>query len=422
MTDTLGEAQANYLRAKLQTFLSRNGEAAVRAGEREPSVIRPWGDETIEIPLSSENEELFEALNAVRLPPRFTAIWHEDTREFEVIFTVVEKGNPLLERGFEFRFRGSTFHCSFGLSSPRLRAIARRARPSGAPSSSDYRNLLPYYRFEHTLEAHPDADYVKNGKPVSFWIRGIDGYDDDRIGVLIRNLNFHMSFFDRHTPTIIIHEERAAANKVDDLHPTPNGYFPDILTGKDIDQHLLILWESAKGGDPFLRFIHYYQILEYAGFYHFRDKTRRDIERAIVAPDAVSRPDRVAQQILDVISTDRRRDEEKINEMIKECVDPSEMWDILRGSLSDFSESVTLDGGFTIPALVSASAGYEEFEQSWSERFLPALHRIRNALVHARESRQSTMIAPTTVNHTRLSPWLLPLSQTAARVMLYSRL
>ena len=98
-------------------------------------------------------------------------------------------------------------------------------------------------------------------------------------------------------------------------------------------RHLLILWESARRGDPFLRFIHYYQILEYAGFYHFRDKIRRDIERAIVAPDAVSRPDRVAQQILDVISTDRRRDDEKINEMIEECVDLHEMWDILDGSL-----------------------------------------------------------------------------------------
>ena len=94
--DTLGEAQANYLRAKLQAFLSRNPEAEVRTGEREPSVIGPWGEESVEIPLHSDDEELFEALNAVRLPPRFTAIWHEDTIEFEVIFTVLEKENHLL--------------------------------------------------------------------------------------------------------------------------------------------------------------------------------------------------------------------------------------------------------------------------------------------------------------------------------------
>ena len=418
--DPLGEAETNYLRAKLQAFLSRNPEADVRAGEHEPSVSRPWGEEAIEIPLRSDDEELFEALNAVRLPPRFTAIWHEDTRDFEVIYTVLNREHHLLERRFEFRYRGSCYRCSFGPSSPRLRAIARKSRPSGGLSGSDFRNLQPFSRFERVLEEHPDSDYVKNGRPTSFWLRGIDSYDDDRIGDLVRNLNFHMEYFDQHTPIILIHEESVASLKV--LHQPKLDSFPDSLSGKDIDQHLLILWASANGGDPFLRFIHYYQILEYAGFYHVRDKVRREVERAITAPDAVSRPDRVAQQMLDAISAEKRPDEAKINEMIDECVDPQEMWKILDGSLSDFAKDVELDGGFILPALVSASTGYEDFEQSWNKLFPAALHRVRNALVHARESRQSTMIAPTTANHARLAPWLLPLSQTAARVMLYSRL
>ena len=420
--DPLGEAEANYIRAKLQAFLSRNPEAEIKTGGREPTVSRPWGEEAIEIPLRSDDEELFEALNAVRLPPRFTAIWHEDTREFEVIFTVLGTDDHLLEREFEFRYRGSGYHCDFGSSSPRLRAIARNARPSGSVSRSDFRNLQPFYRFELLLQEHPDADYVKNRKPTSFWIRGIDGYDDDRIGDLIRNLNFHMAYFDRNTPKILIHEEPVARQEVNFLIQPDIEFFPESLYGKDIDQHLLILWASAQEGDPFLRFIHYYQILEYAGFYHVKDKIRREVERAIAAPDAVSRPDKVAQQILDAISADKRQDEAKINEMIEECVDPKEMWGILEGSLATFSEDIKLDGGYILPALVSASTAYEDFAQSWNKQFPPALHRVRNALVHARESRQSTMIAPTTANHARLSPWLLPLSQTAARVMLYSRL
>ena len=414
--DTLGEA--NDRRAKLQEFLSRNPEAAIKAGGREPSVSRPWGDESIEIPLHSDDEALFEALNAVRLPPRFTAIWHEDTSELEIIFTVLSKKNYLLGRKFEFRYRGSCYHCGFGPSSPRLRVIARKARPSGIAPQFDLRNLQPYYRFEHMLDEQPDASYVVNGTPVSFWIRGIDGYDDDYIGELARNLNFHMSYFDRHIPTILIHEESAGSDETDELHPAQVGYFPDTLSGQDIDQHLLILWESARRGDPFLRFIHYYQILEYAGFYHVKDKIRREVEQAIAAPDVVSRSEKVAQQILDAVSADRRTDEQKISAMIEECVDPQEMWELLAQSLGDFSKEVKLDGGFVLPALVSASTSYEDFEQSWNKKFATALHQVRNALVHARESRQSTMIAPTTANHARLSPWLLPLSRTAARVML----
>ena len=213
--NSLGEAQANSLRAELHAFLTRNPEADVRAGEPEPTVIRPWGEGAIEIPLRSDDEELFDALNAVRLPPRFTAIWHEDTREFEVIYTVLNKEAYLLERKFEFRYRGHSYHCSFEPASSRLMAIARKARPSARPSvdapRSDFRNLQPFHLFEHMLEEHPDVDYVTSGKPTSFWIRGIDSYDDDRIGDLVRNLNFHMSYFDRYTPNILIHEESVAS-------------------------------------------------------------------------------------------------------------------------------------------------------------------------------------------------------------------
>ena len=420
--DALDEAEANYLRAKLQMFLCRNPEAEIRVRAQEPSVSRLWGEEAIEIPLRSDDKELFDALNAVRLPPRFTAIWHDDISEFEVIYTVLTSDDQHLQRKFDFRYRGSCYHCGFGPASQRLRAIARRARPSGRASRTDFRNLQPFYRFEHILNEHPDADYAKNRNPTSFWIRGIDGYDDDRVGDLVRNLNFHMSYFDRHTPIILIHEEPFASHRVDDQHRPDIDSFPDSVSGQDIDQHLLILWASAERGDAFLRFIHYYQILEYAGFYYVKDQVRREVERAISAPDAMARPEKVAQQVLDAISEEKRTDEQKINAMIEECVDPQEMWDVLDGSLADFSKEVSLDGGFVLPALVSSSTGYEGFAQSWNRQFSTALHRVRNALVHARESRQSTTIAPTTANHGRLAPWLLPLSQTAARVMLYSRL
>jgi hypothetical protein len=258
--------------------------------------------------------------------------------------------------------------------------------------------------------------------PTSFWIRGIDNYDDDSIGDLVRTINFHMSYFDRSSPNILIHEESLEPRVMDDLDRTESDSFPETVSGKDIHQHVLVLWASARDGDPFLRFIQYYQILEYAGYYHVKEKIRRDVERAIVAPDATARPVRVAQQLLDAIAEDKRSDDQKISAMIDECVDPREMWEILRGSLADFSEEVELDGGFVLPALVSASIGFDEFERSWNKQFSQALHRVRNALVHARESRQSTMIAPTIANHARLSQWLLPLSETAARVMLYSRL
>ena len=100
-----------------------------------------------------------------------------------------------------------------------------------------------------------------------------------------------------------------------------------------------------------------------------------------------------------MLSPQRRGQEDvKINEMIEECVNTQEMWDILQGSLDALSQDVELDGGFILPALVIPSTSYEDFAKSWKQ-FPVALHRVRNALVHARETRQSTTIMPTTANH-----------------------
>ena len=404
--------EANVARANLQVFLTLNPEADIRTAGPEPLVCRLWGEDAIEVPIPSDDVELFEALNAVRLPPRFTAIWHEDTKEFEIIYTVLKSDDPILQRRFVFVFRERRYNCSFEASSSRLLTIARRARSSssGSRSLSYLRNLQFYYRFLQASKESPESDYVKGQRPTSFWIRGIDTYDDDEIEDLVRSLNFCMSYFDRQTPKIIINEEPVVPHRVRGIAPQRIDSFPDTVSGQDIDRHLLLLWENAHGGDPFLRFIHYYQILEYAGFYHVRSKVRREVERALVAPDTLSRPDKAALRIVNAISADRRPDNDKINAMIYECVDPEEMWEVLEGSLEEYSKDMVFDGGFTLPALVNANAGYEEFQQSWRQ-FPIQLHKVRNALVHARESRQSTTIAPTRANRARLFPWLLPLSE-----------
>lgn len=408
---------------RLQAFLTRNPEAEIRTAGLEPIVCRLWGEDDIEIPIPIEDVELFEALNAVRLPPRFTAIWHEDTKEFEVIYTVLTSNDPILQRRFVFLFRERRYNCSFEPSSTRLLTIAQRARSSSSRNRplSYLRNLQFYYRYLQTSKESPESDYVKEQRPTSFWIRGIDTYDDDQVEDLVRSLNFYMYYFDRRTPRILINEEPVRPRRFVSMHPQRIDPFPETLSGQDIDRHLLLLWETAHIGDPFLRFLHYYQILEYAGFYHVRSQVRREVERALVAPETLSRPDKAALRIVNAISADRRPDNDKINAMVYDCVDVEEMWEVLQGSLEDFSEDVVMDGGFRLPALVSANANYEEFRQSWKQ-FPIQLHKVRNALVHARESRQSTTIAPTPANRARLFPWLLPLSETAVRVMLYSRL
>ena len=417
----VNEAAADDLRTKLQPFLIRNPEAEVEARDERPVVVTPWGDDSIELRIESDGTELLNALNAVRLPPEFTAVWHEDNREFEVIYTATPFDNELLKRGFEFRFRDNTYTCSFGDASNRLLLIARAFRPLG-PTRTDYRNLHSFYMYLHSKDDHPESQIVRQGKPTSFWIRGIQEYNSSDLIDLVLNLNFYMGYFDRETPSILVHEP--TTTHPGHRHPDryPSGLFPKVVNARDINQHLLILWESASHGDPFLHFIHYYQILEYAAFYHIRDDVMQTIQRVLTAPETPTRPHLAAQQILEAMVADKTQDDAKINEVIRRSVSAEELWEEIDAARSAFSHEVTFDGGFTLSAMVTTESGTPDLAQLLRQAFPNALHRIRNALVHARESRQSTMIAPTRANHDRIVPWLGPLSLTAARVMVHSNL
>ena len=63
----------------------------------------------------------------------------------------------------------------------------------------------------------------------------------------------------------------------------------------------------------------------------------------------------------------------------------------------------------------------DDFRVSWSPKFGDTLRRIRNALVHARESRMVEVIAPIGENYEKLAPWLPPLRVAAMDAIVYSK-
>jgi hypothetical protein len=50
-------------------------------------ITKPWGDASVAIDIPRDAAGLADALNKVVLPRRFSAIWHSDTKDFEVIWT-----------------------------------------------------------------------------------------------------------------------------------------------------------------------------------------------------------------------------------------------------------------------------------------------------------------------------------------------
>jgi hypothetical protein len=77
------EPAADELRGRLSEFLASNPEAEYAREPGRSLIKQPWGDPALELPVREGDSHLIDALNAVRLPPRFNGIWHRDSRGLE---------------------------------------------------------------------------------------------------------------------------------------------------------------------------------------------------------------------------------------------------------------------------------------------------------------------------------------------------
>lgn len=406
------------LHAALGEFLYYNPEAELGEREGESVVTKPWGEKSISFLVTEDDTNLTRALNQVRLPPRFTAIWHRDSRDLEVIFTALGGGEKYLSRSFTFRFEGDEFTCEYGRSSDRLLTIAEATEFSGQYHFDD-RNLHSYklWTRHQDSEEFPDSNF-RDATPVSFWIRAVERDEEELVG-LARHINFYMRLHDRLSPVILIHE--AEQSRYQDLESVqfPTGGFPEVIVGHQVDSYLLSLWESARTtGDVVKTYLHYYQVLEYASHYHIQDEVYRQVSRLLREPSLHNKPEEFARKTIDILTADERHRTHKFEATIRDLVRPQPVWQVVDANKEYFAQQISFDGGFRIEPLVRDGWGFEDFQTAWLPRFPNTVREIRNALVHAREQQQADVISPSSRNSEKLRPWLEPLKVAAERVIL----
>lgn len=402
----------------LAFFLEINPEAT-RTPEGEKQVIsHPWGSTALKIDVDNDDTELIETLNALRLPPRFSAIWHRDQNALEVIYGPISATSEELSHSFAFQFSGRTYQCEFRNSSERLMSLAKAVRIEPEAGIEDDRNLWlikSYLRLRDREDAPP---VFRERIPTSFWIDGMEEWDENEAVALARHLNFYMRYFDKESPLIIIHEDLPAQTGREKSERYPYSEFPEMISARTLDPFLLGLWESAIHGGPRLRFLYSYQILEYAAFYHASDSVRHAVRRAVMSPHTHLDPANAVNQILDAIAADNQHETEKMKAVIRQSVDPSAVWREVQPHSDFFSEPIRFDGEVTLEPLISERWNEEDFARAWHPKFIDQVRKIRNALVHGREQRQSNVITPTRANDDRLRPWLAPLIVIAEQVIL----
>jgi len=377
-------------------------------------IQKPWGDASLAIGLQGDTKTLAAALNQLVLPPRFSALWHGDTKDFEVIFTAWKLAGSyadMIGRKFVFNFGKRDYTCEFSDSSARLLTIARDTiHISG--SDTGHRNLLS---FEMFANSDPDIRQMVE-KPFSFWIRNVGDWDEDRVVDLAYHVNFYMSYFDDATSKMIIHPTTAVTT-VKPQTRYIDGKFPQRIRAKTIDPNILHFWGAAHGADDQAKsFLYYYRLIEYASTSFMEEATRATVRRLLAQPNVMDDISALTEQLVLAAQSSKKDDEQRIVHLLEETIDKKVLWREIENNIDLFNKNTDFEGGFTLEPLIPARAKIEQLEIG---KFCKHTKDIRNALSHGRDIRTQQVIIPTKRNFDLLQPWVTLMCIAAGQVVLF---
>jgi hypothetical protein len=417
------ENAATSLEKQLEPFLKHNSCSEIKKDGDRWYVAKPWDDESLSFVIEHDLQaDLVSALNNLILPSRFTALYHLDSNTMEFTYTLLDRDTPYLGRDFEFTMEGQTYRCWFGCASERLLLLSKVFIASGEESGTLYRNLRllnVYMRYIQQDKLASGEELSESLVPTSFFVSGFEKFEEDKIVEVSKHLNFFMTYYDRGSPTVIIHSPRGGEPEPPKELQFFETEFPKKISCTHKDPFLLDLALAAHGAKDRLQFLYYYQILEYAAFYYIDADVKRRTLQAIAAPDIQAYPDKYVYKLLDILGDVRQSDEAKLNKIVEIGSSPDAVWKEVEQNLSYFSKTQQFDGGFVLEAFISADATLEAFKGMWVPKMPDTLRKIRNALVHGRESRLGAVIAPTKGNELRIRPWIRVIRCIAEQVLIF---
>ncbi len=403
-------------RDRLADFLKLNPSSTIEEVElgdtKHTAVVNPWCEDALAISIDSDGDEIFDVLNKIYLPERFSALLHSDQNALEFIWTVFPVKGEVKNRQFTFLFEGVEYDCRFAEASKQLSMIAANTKFL-KPSDTEHRNLRQF-GFVRNLEPEDRTEFEAR----SFWVRPIK-WNEDLVLKLINHLNFYISYYDMGSPLIALHTPKNEARSFKSRSRYIDGQFPPQIDGRKLDENLLHFWRASLEGDAAARFLNYHRIIEYAAGSYLDAKVRSSVRRLLAAPAVSHRVNETAEKLVSLIGGVSKQDNEvpKIHALLQEMVDPDMVWKEVNRNIGAFSSETTFEGGFKISSLLNGGDKRGAFAAAWPVAFYAAVRNIRNALSHGKDFKTNGVIPPTTRNLDLLRPWVPPLSVVAAQVV-----
>lgn len=379
----------------------------------------PWRDPTLVLNLPidhAEANELASVLERVELPENYSAIFHKENRSLEVLWTafkVRKKHEELKQRTFSIWWRGSKRECKFAPASPEALTLAKCVLPYAAPSHTEHRNIMSFVQSVH------DPDHHNMGDPTCFWVDCND-VDDADLDEYLRTVNFYMTYYDRETPRILIHEQ--GPNESGSTRPRyAQGTFPNEIVAGDIDPAVASFWLGAfETRDPAMKYLLHYRLIEFLALSYVKAEQRKDLINILRRPHLISSTEGAAAEIAGLFST-QQRDTDRIKSFVEETVDADRVWAVLEMNRKEFSMNTDFDGGYSVKAVLNDSTTLDSWRKSGPISLVDRLRAVRNCLAHGQDEGTKGVIHSTQRNKIGLMPWVNLIETFAAEAMLYGR-
>ncbi|RIV42135.1 hypothetical protein [Flagellimonas pelagia] len=403
------------MNANLISLKKNNPNLTIEVFDSEYKILNPWNDKSVAF--SFKKRQKLTDLKNIYFPEQLSAILDKQKSELEFVYGPIDPKRPIKSREFEFLFNGTIFKCWFGEMSSSLVLLSKAFRPNERESLSDYRNL----RFLRDLlsEKHYE-DLRKRSFLASFFINGdFDNIKHDYVG-LSKSLNFYMSYFDRSTPRILIHakeidNERYKNPCLNELFDT----FPRKINATIIDSTLLDTFMVAhQAVNVRLKFIFYYQVLEYSSYYYLDNKIQAKIQKTLNDPQIFDKPDYFSKSLIEDLKDhfSQKDDSIKLEKTITENLSIEDVRNELEVNKEFFSQDLEFEGGLKIDRILNGENAIEHLKEADLVLIKKNIERIRNVLVHLRESRENKVILPTQRNNNKILPYLYLIRRIAEKV------
>lgn len=372
-----------------------------------------WNDDSCTFNFK-KSSSAFTFFNNLILHEELLAIYHIEEQLYEFIFTPLSSE---FLRDFKYIFAGSEYHLYYSKPSKAFEKLALNFRLNDSDGITD--RAFAFMRYSQYFSQEKDRS---NLYATNFFIKG----DFNKLQFaehldLFKHVNLLMSYYDRKSPTIhICNTADADPSNINVPCKLKHSSFPSIINSRRLNSTLLDLIEAARTSTSIrLKYIFYYQIIEYASYYYIENDIKRRIENVMRTPDILN-SDSCYQTIIELFSDylKNKTDAQRMEKLLIDFCEYEDIKDEIACNISYFIDDIQFEGGLTIKKLFNKAEDIHSAPNGIMGIIRKNIDTIRNVLVHARESRENTVISPTVKNNILLMPYLYLLRRIAEIIVL----